>query len=160
MRCKEQQDGPVTHLSALGYNSDRDWPYDDVDDEDLECRATFRVFELSPSACRVQAAWEAGKEHEEWPLYEALIEELRQTLGATDVSGPTCAEGQESSDRTRGGGARRLEQREDWAHKREIAERWVQAWKSGRTTQEAAAHREGYHVDTLRNWARRAGYMD
>ncbi len=87
---EQAQDGPVTHLTAYGYNSEQDWPYDDVADEDLECRAAFEVLELAPNACRVVARWLSGREHEDWPVYEGLLAELRQTLGGSQASSPTC----------------------------------------------------------------------
>jgi len=92
VRWEQAQDGPVTHLTAYGYNSERDWPYDDVADEDLECRAAFEVLELAPNACRVVARWLSGREHEDWPVYEGLLAELRQTLGGSQASSPTCEE--------------------------------------------------------------------
>jgi hypothetical protein len=59
---------------------------------------------------------------------------------------------------TRGkGGAPRLEERIDWPEKVAKAQQWVKLIKERCVTQEAAAERIGYDVDTLRTWARRAG---
>lgn len=89
-RWRQQQDGPVTLLAAYAYDSERDWPYDDVADEDLECCATFELLELAPGSCRVVARWLGGPEHEYWPVYDNLLAELRETFGgAAAESGRT-----------------------------------------------------------------------
>jgi hypothetical protein len=84
---------------------------------------------------------------EVWPAFKAQIKaQHEENLRALDLIIPEpCASG-----------ARPIEQRSDWPRKVEIAKRWVARWKSGKTTQEAAANLLDYDVDTLRTWARRA----
>jgi len=80
-------------------------------------------------------------------LIESLLQKTKKTPGDdwADESKP---------------GAPRVEERPDWEEKKAKAEEWLRMVREDCTTQESAAQRLGYDVDTLRRWAKRAGLLN